>query len=95
MTNRKQYLIPVLKPYFELLQNHTDKPIQSNKGSTDFSHLLWMLNYILENSESMPYGKLNRWLGFIQGCLITRGLLTVEYERDRTRPYLQALDKVG
>lgn len=35
---------------------------------------------------SMHYGKLCRWLGFIQGVMIASGLITVDGERDFTRP---------
>lgn len=32
-------------------------------------------------------GKAGRWLGFVQGLMIERGLTTVHVERDFTRPY--------
>ena len=36
--------------------------------------------------------KLNRWLGYIQGVLISWGVTTVEAERDFTRPLFRPLD---
>lgn len=39
-----------------------------------------------------PLMKLNRWLGYIQGCLIERGYTTVEAERNWTRPLFRPLD---
>lgn len=39
-----------------------------------------------------PVPKLCRWLGYIQGLLIERGLTTVEIERDWTRPLFRPLD---
>lgn len=39
----------------------------------------------------MDGGKANRWLGFIQGCMIMRGMTTVQAERDFTRPYFKAV----
>ena len=36
-----------------------------------------------------PYGKANRWLGFIQGTMIARGLLTVPQEREMTRGFFE------
>lgn len=42
--------------------------------------------------SSMPICKANRWLGYIQGVLIERGHLTVEEERDATRPLFRPLD---
>ena len=35
--------------------------------------------------------KANRWLGFVQGVLIAGGVLTIEGERDFTRPIFHAL----
>lgn len=39
-----------------------------------------------------PVPKLCRWLGYIQGVLIERGLTTVQAERDWTRPLFRPLD---
>jgi hypothetical protein len=39
-----------------------------------------------------PIPKLCRWLGYIQGVLISKGMTTVEAERDWTRPYFRPLD---
>jgi len=42
--------------------------------------------------DQLPLMKLNRWLGYIQGCLIERGYTTVEAERNWTRPLFRPLD---
>lgn len=42
--------------------------------------------------KRLPLMKLNRWLGYIQGCLIERGYTTVEDERNFTRPLFRPLD---
>lgn len=42
--------------------------------------------------DELPLQKLNRWLGYIQGVLITFDLTTVEAERDFTRPLFRPLD---
>jgi hypothetical protein len=42
--------------------------------------------------DKLPLMKLNRWLGYIQGVLIERGLTTVQAERDWTRPLFRHLD---
>lgn len=36
-----------------------------------------------------PIDKLSRWLGYIQGCIISRNLTTVEIERNFSRPIFQ------
>jgi hypothetical protein len=42
--------------------------------------------------SQQPLCKLNRWLGYIQGVLIERGVTTVQKERDWTRPLFRPLD---
>lgn len=42
--------------------------------------------------DRLPILKLNRWLGYIQGLLIERGMTTVQEERDWTRPLFRPLD---
>jgi hypothetical protein len=42
--------------------------------------------------NKLPLNKLNRWLGYIQGCLICWRVTTVETERDFTRPLFRPLD---
>ena len=42
--------------------------------------------------DKLPLMKLNRWLGYLQGCLIERGYTTVQAERDWTRPLFRPLD---
>ncbi|QIV65879.1 hypothetical protein Cp1R7AA1_166 [Mesorhizobium phage Cp1R7A-A1] len=42
--------------------------------------------------DGLPVPKLCRWLGYIQGVLIERGLTTVQEERDWTRPLFRPLD---
>lgn len=52
-------------------------------------HLHWMLNEIRARQFDNDYDglKYHRWLGYIQGVLITKGYTTVNEERDFTRPY--------
>lgn len=52
----------------------------------------FILQFQRECLHSMPVPKLCRWLGYIQGVLIERGLTTVEVERDWTRPLFRPLD---
>jgi len=52
---------------------------------TSYQHLKWMADAI-RNTPSMPIDKIARWVGFIQGVLACRGIISVDAERDRTRP---------
>lgn len=49
-------------------------------------NLIWLCNRSIEAGESLPIDKLSRWLGFVQGCLLMRGLLDTDEERDASRP---------
>jgi hypothetical protein len=49
-------------------------------------HLRWMLNELRTMTD---VGKANRWLGFIQGALAVNGIISVEAERNFTRPFFQ------
>ncbi|MDW9531930.1 hypothetical protein RWE87_13570 [Sinorhizobium meliloti] len=48
-------------------------------------HLRWMLQQLYNGNVTGE--KAHRWLGFIQGVMIVGGWLTVQVERDFTRPY--------
>lgn len=56
-------------------------------GKTAAEHLRWMAREILCNIRTMPIDKMGRWVGFIQGVMAANGVLDVDAERDRTRPF--------
>lgn len=47
-------------------------------------HLLWMIQQI-QTAEDMSLTKCCRWIGFIQGVLVSKGYTTVEEEKEATR----------
>lgn len=51
---------------------------------TSISHLKWMLSQIFKGKLSSNT-KEHRWLGYVQGVLVVRGVLNVDEERDKTR----------
>lgn len=60
------------------------EPITGEYQSTE--HLIDMLNQIMQYEEhGKSLTKCHRWLGYIQGILVARGLTTVDIERDYTR----------
>ncbi len=63
----------------------------SNK---DDEQLMGFIDMFIEVTEyrRVPLMKMNRWLGYIQGRLISLGLTNVEYERNWTRPLFRPLD---
>ena len=52
-----------------------------------FTNLVWMKQHCIDEIETLPIDKINRWIGFIQGALAAQGMLDVTKERDRTRPF--------
>ena len=59
-------------------------PQQLASEPTAVAHLLWMLKQIIDGNLSSDT-KEHRWLGYVQGVLVSRSLLSVSEERDRTR----------
>lgn len=53
-------------------------------------HLVWMCDEIISNLVFTP-SKAHRWIGFIQGVLIVRGLQSVAAEHEQ---YVEAKTKV-
>jgi hypothetical protein len=75
---------------YRLIMQETQLPFpnQDQCGRTHLIHLCHEAIFRIETT-SMPYGKVCRWLGFIQGVLCSAGIITVEQERDFTRPIFQ------
>lgn len=59
-------------------------PKRNEDFPTSTQHLLWMLKQIVDGNLSSDT-KSHRWLGYVQGVLVSRSLLSVSEERDRTR----------
>ena len=74
----------IIKRYDDMLSALTQSVECRPQPGTEPCHLRWMLQ---EMSGFTDAGKAGRWLGFVQGLLIERGLTTVQVERDFTRPY--------
>ena len=52
------------------------------------SHLSWMLHVIrceIYDPAQESETKMNRWLGYVQGVMVAKGMIKVNEERDRTR----------
>jgi len=81
------FLIPLFERYQLILSRSCqfDLPIH-DKCSRD--HLVNLCDVAIKGirEETMHYGKLCRWLGFMQGVMVASGLITVDEERDFTRP---------
>ena len=58
------------------------EPIRDPEGRT-LNHLKWMVTEMM--TKEFSDGKLNRWVGYIQGQLVLMKLTTLEKERERNR----------
>jgi hypothetical protein len=85
MKNMHNVLNVICDRYITLLQT---KSFGIGDHSSD--HLIKMCLLIKENADSWPIDKSNRWLGYIQGVMTVYGAITVDEERDFTRPLFHA-----
>jgi hypothetical protein len=73
-----------------------DHTLASDGDPTCLEHLLWMCEHCLQRlrhpEPGMDVGKYSRWLGYVQGCLICRGVTTVLDERERSRAWFTSAD---
>lgn len=86
---------PVAKASITLFEHYTEvlKPLAEFESSVEGcsrEHLLWMCQTAIDNAATWPVDKLSRWLGFVQGVLTLRGLLSVKGEREFSRPLFHA-----
>lgn len=56
-------------------------------ATASIRHLNWMIGQCRSKLAVWPTDKTSRWIGFIQAGLAEKGLLDVQAERDRTRPF--------
>ena len=68
--------------------------LEANKledgDETSAANLAWMCRTAIEGNMTLPLDKLSRWLGFVQGVMAVRGMISVEGERDFSRPLFHA-----
>ena len=84
--NRKLFHpeVVVANKYIDLLESYDITYEKDENNPTSHPHLLWML-YEIKLDRYMTHSKKNRWLGYVQGCLVKDGLIDVEDERNETR----------
>lgn len=79
----------VAKGLLKILRIRQKHPTDAPYKTEDW-HLGWMLIEIVE--KKVLGTKAHRWLGFVQGIMVMRGYISVDEERDRTRPYFSRTD---
>lgn len=71
----------------ERLYEYRYKLVDEDMSSkTSVRHLIWMCDQIVAHAGYVPdewsVTKLHRWLGYIQGVMVSRGFTTVEEQRE-------------
>lgn len=74
-------------------ERYRDILMEIGTTSTDDPLWLFTMDLMFGCRDGIPVPKLCRWLGYIQGVLVERGLTTVQVERDWTRPLFRPLDE--
>lgn len=94
---KKNNLILMFERYLDIIGGlvHEDTSGQY----TDLPHLVWLCREAIERYDEYHLldadnSKVNRWLGYVQGILVSRGVITVEEERNHSRPLLTAHRKL-
>ena len=73
----------VLAGLSELVENAPETFLPPPGRMCDREHLFWMLDQI---DEGKVYGeKAHRWIGYIQGVLVSRHVTTVEEMKEMNR----------
>lgn len=60
---------------FLRMKGSTQDPFQNTEKPWQTCHLMWMLNEIETFTDA---DKANRWIGFVQGCMICQGWATLD-----------------
>lgn len=89
---KKSNMILLFQHYSSLISINSDY-INSQQQATTSTDMINLCNEAIFKYDEFhkldaDNSKVNRWLGYIQGILISIGLVTIESERDLTRPYL-------
>lgn len=89
---------PVVVHLFERYEHvcrHHQQALEDKVGRDLAARTLGMCVHVQAHVEEFIEDKANRWLGFVQGILTVAGLLSVEDERNYTRPLFHALHGVS
>lgn len=77
---RYPFYPPLCKRYIALLNA---EPKEDPENPMREGHLTWMLQEL--QLRRMEQTKKHRWLGYIQGIMVSKGLISVQEEREATR----------
>lgn len=85
-------VVALFSRYRAVIMDHRDE-MKGDIAECGSDHLIKLCDEVLANHQRYPFDKLSRWMGFVQGVLASQGLISVEEERNYSRPLLHAIHK--
>lgn len=85
-------VLTLFKRYRAIILDNEDK-LNGGVSECAAGHLVNLCTEVIDNHQKYPFDKLSRWMGFVQGVLAVNGLISVEDERNFSRPFLHAIHK--
>lgn len=64
---------------------------ERTESRCDYQSLIILCDEAIQNGHTYPMDKMHRWLGFVQGVLASRGVISIDGEREFTRPLFHKL----
>ncbi|BBA65589.1 hypothetical protein [Xanthomonas phage XacN1] len=69
-----------------------EQPDETNpQPKCDWQSIIDLCSEAIRFGHTYPSDKMHRWLGFVQGVLAARGAISVDEERNYTRPIFHEL----
>ena len=91
MTPEQKLALSLAQTIFNSEPWHWVRTLMGCDKETQEEHLLWMLDQIRE--KKVTGEKAHRWIGYIQGILVARGVTTVNEERKKIKEILGGVNK--
>jgi hypothetical protein len=90
---------PLYKAHCEIFKRYIAILKEADPGDrgdkTSPGHLISLCEQAIKRPDA-PDDKVSRWLGFVQGVMAVKGLISVDEERDLTRPlFHRAYEEMG
>jgi hypothetical protein len=90
----KEMFQELFEYYFDIIRD-MDSSYLCFADDCNKETLIRLVTEAKENTSNYPAHKLHRWLGFVQGILISTGELSVTGEREYTRSIIHNVYGVG
>ena len=81
----KNQIIKIAQEYHNTLMDLGYEIKRENREPASLNHILWMISQMAELFKQDKFEKMNRWIGFIQGALWSRGIYSVSEMREHNQ----------